>query len=217
MSDENYKGDLQQYCQMRQWVMPFYDTKSAGTPEAPAWIVTLKWGNDQQFTTEPIPGNKRHAEQMATKQVLEAISAEKQAHLADNPRHMATDTPQLQEQVLSYTGINGLLDAVADSSEDTTGSETLTDSPPRAVPVELVVSAIGIANHRYNEKKRDERARSRRSSQTESDEVFASNVAEIAMTLITAIEKAAKQRNITIEGVSTTTTRDDTDGEKDRP
>ena len=58
MSD-NYKGELQQYCQQKGISAPEYQSHQVGPPNDPSWIVTVKWGKDEHTIPEPISGAKK--------------------------------------------------------------------------------------------------------------------------------------------------------------
>lgn len=120
--DGNYKGLLIQYCQERGLSQPRFTETQYGTPDAPSWKVTVYYGDRVHETNEAIPGPKKGAQQLAAKQVLDAIN-------------------ENREQLL--TGEN--------NSKDIVLSETIELSLPDEtleVALPLVTSALAIANDR---------------------------------------------------------------------
>ena len=120
--DGNYKGLLIQYCQERGLSQPRFTETQYGTPDAPSWKVTVYYGDKVHETNEAIPGAKKSAQQIAAKQVLDAIE-------------------QNREQLL--TGEDNTRDIVlSDPIELSIPDETL------EVALPLVASALTIANDR---------------------------------------------------------------------
>ncbi len=120
--NSNYKGLLIQYCQERGLGQPLFTETQHGTPDAPRWKVTVYYGDKVHETNEAIPGAKKGAQQIAAKQVLDAID-------------------QNREQLL--TGENNNQDIVlSDPIELSIPEETL------EVPLPLITSALTIANDR---------------------------------------------------------------------
>ena len=119
----NYKGLLIQYCQERGLSQPRFSETQHGTPDAPSWKVTVHYGDRVHEMVEPIPGAKKEAHQFAAKQVLDAISENRERLLAGE-----TDTDNiLPEQV-----------------------ETPTSNESLDVGLPLVTSAMMIANDRLS-------------------------------------------------------------------
>ncbi len=120
--DGNYKGLLIQYCQERGLSQPQFTETKHGTPDAPSWKVTVHYGDRIHEMTDPIPGAKKEAHQLAAKQVLDTISQNRERLLAGE-----------------------------DDAKDDIISE-LVEMPVFAEPVEvglpLVTSAMAIANER---------------------------------------------------------------------
>ena len=73
---ENYKGKLQTVCMRRGLGRPTYHTKQRGTPHKPIWMVLVQYGNNAYTIPSPIPGGKKHAEQIAAKQTIEQLSTQ---------------------------------------------------------------------------------------------------------------------------------------------
>lgn len=175
---ENYKGLLQQYCQVRHLWNPSYETTQQGQPNEPSWTVTVKYGQSTYTTPEPIRGSKRFAEQIAAQQILETIESRQEAFLAGEP----DDEVGLAE--------------VDDSAPEIALREDETSSAREGyVPIELVTSALGIANHRLSELRRGTRYResieSKQASQT-----FAKNLADLTIMIVRAVVNAAEEANI---------------------
>ena len=63
--DQNYKGLLQQYCQLRGVDPPTYGSAQCGSSHQPSWLVTVEYGDKNHKTSEPIIGSKKMAEQIA--------------------------------------------------------------------------------------------------------------------------------------------------------
>ena len=118
---ENHKGDLQTYCQIRNLAPPDYQSNQVGPANDPSWLVTVRWGgNDEHTTPDPIAGPKKQAEQIASQQVLQLLQAKKEAFLEKNQRNIEAEAE-------------------------------IVDNQPMTVPIEIIASAVGIANHRYSQ------------------------------------------------------------------
>jgi hypothetical protein len=195
MNTENYKGELQEYCMAQNLGIPQYITNLVGPPNAPSWIVTVKWGTNREHTTvEPIVGTKKYAEQVAAQQALAQIRAEEARDARRQAYHMAQHRGSPLAD--AFTGIG--VEATPAPAETEAPSEEI-DRTPINVHVSLIGHAIGIANHRYNEKKRDARARFQSSVPTDSDEVFAQEIADLTMKIVRSLSAAAKRHSVTIE------------------
>jgi hypothetical protein len=70
---ENYKGQLQAILAKRRFEPPKYRTVRDGKPHETVWHVTVTYGNQTHVVPESIPGSRKHAEQVAAKQVLELM------------------------------------------------------------------------------------------------------------------------------------------------
>ncbi|MBI1923180.1 hypothetical protein HYR99_02905 [Candidatus Poribacteria bacterium] len=175
---ENYKSLLQQYCQVRHLSNPGYETTQHGPPNEPSWTVTVKYGQSTYTTPEPIRGSKKLAEQIAAQQILETIESRQEAFLAGEP----------DDEV-------GLAEGGDSDSEIALPEEKTSSARDGYVPIELVTSALGIANHRLSELRRGTRYResieSRQASQT-----FAKNLAELTIMIVRAVVNAAEEANI---------------------
>ena len=79
---QNYKGLLIQYCQERGLSQPVYTETQQGPPDAPSWHVTVHYGEWVHETAEPIPGSKKFAHQVASKQILSEIDSRRESFLA---------------------------------------------------------------------------------------------------------------------------------------
>lgn len=95
--DGNYKGLLIQYCQERGLSQPRFTETQYGTPDAPSWKVTVYYGDRVHETNEAIPGAKKGAQQIAAKQVLEAIDENRERLLAGEDHAQGKILPELVE------------------------------------------------------------------------------------------------------------------------
>ena len=176
---QNYKGMLQQLCHARNLGEPVYESIQQGKPDSPSWIVTVKYGQSSYITPAPIRGSKRLAEQSAAEQVLETIESRQEAFLAGNPLNGKPEAVQSAEAVAEV----GL------TTSETPSMETL------HVPVELVTSALGIANHRLVTSR--SRTRYRETTEPENaSQMFAQNLADLTMRIVREVVTAAERSNI---------------------
>ena len=171
---ENYKGILQQYCQKRALGNLTYEADQQGTSNEPSWIVTVKYGETTYTTPAPIPGSKRWAEKMAAKQILELIDSHQEAFLVGD----SVDTTETYEQ-----------------------STELSSPEPLYVPVELVTTALGIANHRLAGLQRGTRYRDSVESK-QSNQMFAQNLADLTMQIVREIVIAAEAAGVQFGDIS---------------
>ena len=192
MDNDNYKGNLQQYCQQKGLEPPDYQTNQVGSPNDPSWIVTVKWGNQQHSTPEPIAGSKKTAEQVAAQQALAEIAerdneceAKQEAYLTPNRETVLADA----------------LDGVGVETEATPQDSEMPTGGPITVPVELVTAALGIANYRLTELKRDQRPQrtrgdSRRSytGSASTAEDFPKQLAQLTMEIVRHVHAQAGQQ-----------------------
>ena len=184
----NYKGNLQHYCQKHDLVIPTYDAVQSGLSNAPTWIVTVKWGDSEHTTPEPIQDTKKFAEHMAAKQVLELLEA---------------GEPQIEEsEGVDSDGIDA--DSVSEEESAVTGTEEsqpstieTPDSEKYVVPVELVTTALRIANDRMSGFKRQRRYTGASGSTAK----FPDQLAQLTMEIVQAVQKAAKMGRIEIRGI----------------
>lgn len=176
---QNYKGILQQLCHARNLREPVYESIQQGKPETPSWIVTVTYGQSSYITPTPIRGSKRLAEQMAAEQVLETIESRQEAFLAGNPLNGEPEAVQSVEAVTE----------VELPTSETPSTETLT------VPIELVSSALGIANHRLVTLRSGTRYREVAESNNAS-QMFAQNLADLTMRIVREVVTAAERSNI---------------------
>ena len=79
---ENYKGQLIQYCQERGLGQPVYTETQHGPADSPSWHVTISYGDCTHETPELVPGSKKFAHQVASKQVLAEIDSRRERFLA---------------------------------------------------------------------------------------------------------------------------------------
>ena len=173
---ENYKGLLQQYCQARHLQSPVYETTQQGPPNEPSWVVAVKYGQSTYMTSEPIHGSKRFAEHIAAKQILETIESRQEAFLAGEPH----------DEDLGLAKLN-------DSAPELPSVE-LASEEGLSVPIELVTNALGIANHRLSELRRGTRYR-----ESESNQAFARNLADLTMLIVREVANAAVASRITLD------------------
>ena len=73
--DQNYKGLLQQRCQLRGIDPPTYGVTQCGSSHQPSWLVTVEYGDESYKTPAPIAGSRKMAEQIAAKQIIKEIDA----------------------------------------------------------------------------------------------------------------------------------------------
>ena len=194
MDNDNYKGNLQQYCQQKGLEPPDYQTNQVGSPNDPSWIVTVKWGNQEHTTPEPIAGSKKTAEQVAAEQALAEIEEPDNEHEAKQEAYLAPNGETVVADALDGVGVE--TEATLEDSEMPTGE-------PITVPVELVTTALGIANHRLTELKRDQRPQrtrgdSRRSytGSASTTEDFPKQLAQLTMEIVLHVHAQAGQQGI---------------------
>ena len=176
---QNYKGMLQQLCHARNLGEPVYESIQQGKPDSPSWIVTVKYGQSSYITPAPIRGSKRLAEQSAAEQVLETIESRQEAFLAGNPLNGKPEAVQSGEAVAE----------VGPPTSETPSMETL------HVPVELVASALGIANHRLVASRSGTRYRETTDPENAS-QMFTQNLADLTMRIVREVVTAAERSNI---------------------
>lgn len=121
---ENYKGQLIQYCQERGLGQPIYTETQHGPADSPSWHVTISYGDCTHETPELVPGSKKFAHQVASKQVLGEIDSRRENFLAG--------------------------DVKGDVKTESAPATEPTPTPPVAieVPIDIVASAMTIANER---------------------------------------------------------------------
>ena len=176
---QNYKGMLQQLCHARNLGEPVYESIQQGKPDSPSWIVTVKYGQSSYITPAPVRGSKRLAEQSAAEQVLETIESRQEAFLAGNPLNGKPEAVQSGEAVAE----------VGPPTSETPSMETL------HVPVELVASALGIANHRLVTSRSGTRYRETTDPENAS-QMFTQNLADLTMRIVREVVTAAERSNI---------------------
>ena len=210
MDNDNYKGNLQQYCQQKGLEPPDYQTNQVGSPNDPSWIVTVKWGNQEHTTPEPIAGSKKTAEQVAAQQALAEIAER------DNQPSGWEEEPHAreakQEAYLApnrETVLADALDGVGVETEATPQDSEMPTGGPITVPVELVTAALGIANHRLTELKRDQRPQrtrgdSRRpyTGSASTAEDFPKQLAQLTMEIVLHVHAQAGQQGIVFKDES---------------
>ena len=176
---QNFKGLLQQLCHTRNLGEPVYESIQQGKPDSPSWIVTVKYGQSGYITPAPIRGSKRLAEQMAAEQVLETIESRQDAFLTGNPLDGEPNAVQSAEAAAE----------VELPTSETASTET------HHVPVELVASALGIANHRLAASRRGTRYCEMTESKNGS-QMFAQNLADLTIRIVREVVTAAERSNI---------------------
>jgi hypothetical protein len=168
--DENYKGIFQEYCYARN-LDPVYESTPHGCQSEPSWNVTVRYGQSVYTTPNPVRGSKRFAEQVAARQLLEQIESRQEAFLAGEPFDQLPDSEEAH--------------APQGSESD---SEILVTPPLETlhVPVELVTTALEIANNRLAESG----TRFRQSSDVErSNRIFAQDLANLTMIVVREVAK----------------------------
>ncbi len=200
MDNDNYKGNLQQYCQQKGLEPPDYQTNQVGSPNDPSWIVTVKWGNQEHTTPEPIAGSKKTAEQVAAEQALAEIEEPDNEHEAKQEAYLAPNGETVVADALDGVGVE--TEATPQDSEMPTGE-------PITVPVELVTTALGIANHRLTELKRDQRPQRTRGDSRRPymgsappAEEFPKQLAQLTMEIVRHVHAQAGQQGIVFKDES---------------
>ena len=183
----NYKGDLQHYCQKQDLMIPTYDAVQKGVPNAPTWIVTVKWGDSEYTTPEPIQDSKKFAEQIAAKQVLELLKAEAvQIEQSEAPDSEGIDANSVSEE--------SEVTLIEDSQSPTIDAP---NSEKHVVSVELVTTALRIANDRLSGLKRERRYAGAAGNATN----FPDQLAKLTMEIVKAVQNAAEAGRIEIRGI----------------
>ena len=202
---ENYKGELQQYCQQKGLQPPEYQTNQVGPPNDPSWIVTVKWGTQEHTTPEPIAGSKKNAEHVAAQQVLAVIKEREEARVAKQEDYLGQNRGNALADALSGVGVE---------TEETAEEREMPTGEPITVPVELVTTAVGIANHRLNEIKRDQRNqrpkedyRRRYVGSAPTGEDFPKQLAQLTMEIVRRVPAEAGQQGIRFKDESKSETR----------
>lgn len=166
--DQNYKGLLQQHCQLRGIDPPTYGATGSGSSHQPSWMITVEYGDTSHTTPEPVIGSKKIAEQTAAKQIMEEIDITQKAFLSGQPI----------EDIES--------EAILETSE--TGEVLIVSS-------ELVATSMGMANHRLSETRRGDRYRESSDSKR-TNQAFSRNLANLTMTIVRELVNAAEEANI---------------------
>ena len=178
--DENYKGIFQEYCYARNLGDPVYESTPHGHQSEPSWNVTVRYGQSIYTTPNPVRGSKRFAEQIATRQLLEQIESRQEAFLAGEPFGQLPDSGESRAHQLAESD-----------------SGILVTAPPKTlyVPVELVTTALEIANNRLAERG----ARLHQSSDAEqSNQLFVQDLANLTMTVVREVAKTDAKANIEV-------------------
>ena len=177
---ENYKGLLQEYCHVRNLGDPSYEVTQFGSPNEPSWGVEIRYGRARHSTPEPLHGSKRLAEQIAAKQVLELLELRQEAYLAGKSlENDASDTTESEPKAHSNF-VEGA------------------DLPPIDAPLELVATALTVANQRMAGASR-RGAKYRESSDSKRDnEIYARNLAELTVQIVRELITAAESNNVKI-------------------
>ena len=190
MQQQKPKSLLAEYCQRRRLDVPTYTSENVGPTNEPSWTVTVGWGDQEYITPEPIDGTKKAAEQEAARQVLEMIEEKQQAHTQTTEDH--------SEAFLS----GGFAQALGQSEQ---GSQPtpMHGTDPITVPIEMLTAALGIANHRWGERKRAwERNRQRQpyTGSVETAAQYAKEVAQLAVEIVRELDAAAKRELVVWHG-----------------
>ena len=186
-NEYDYKSDLQHYCHQQKLAVPTYISVQEGPSNAPSWMVAVKWNDSEYTTPEPIQGSKKHAEHMAAKQVMEFLDDKNQPIEVKE----LLDVVDQESQVSSQIEINVAPSAVSESKPDTASEE----KQPLFVPVELITTALGIANHRMSQFKRERRYVGALGSEAN----FPEQLAKLAMEIVKAVHREAEAQHIEIE------------------
>lgn len=172
---ENYKGQLIQYCQERSLGQPVYTETQHGPADAPSWHVTVRYGDSTHETPVPVPGSKKWAHQVASKQVLAEIASRREQFLAGE---VTEQPPAEPASVVSEASV-----AEAPVAEA---------SAPIEVPIDIVSSALTIANERLT-------ASQPTRYRTLSDAEFSKKLAQLTCRIIRDLVKKAEQAELTFK------------------
>lgn len=188
INKSNYKGDLQHYCQKHDLAMPTYDAVQSGLPNAPTWIVTVKWGDSEHTTPEPIQDTKKFAEHTAAKQILELLElAESKIEESEGADSESIDADSVSEEELKGTG----------TKVSQLSTIEAPDSEKYVVPVELVATALHIANDRISGLKNQRRY----TGASDRAAKFPDQLAQLTTEIVKAVQKAATTGRIEIRGI----------------
>ena len=176
---ENYKGILQEYCQVRNLGDPSYEVTQFGSPNEPRWGVEVKYGQARHSTPEPLlRAPNGLAEQIAAKQVLEILELRQEAFLAGKPLE---NNPSAAAEFKS--------EAPAITVEEA-------DLPPIDAPVELAATALNVASQRLAGSSRRS-GKYRESPDSKKDnEIYARNLAELTVQIVRELITAAESNNV---------------------
>ena len=172
---ENYKGQLIQYCQERGLGQPVYTETQHGPADAPSWHVTVRYGDSTHETPVPVPGSKKWAHQVASKQVLAEIASRREQFLAGE---VTEQPPAEPASVVAEASVTEALVAEA--------------SAPIEVPIDIVSSALTIANERLT-------ASQPTRYRTLSDAEFSKKLAQLTCRIIRDLVKKAEQDELTFK------------------
>ena len=168
LDDQNFKGLLQQHCQLRGIDPPTYEATQCGSSHQPGWLITVEYGDKSHTTPESVIGSKKIAEQTAAKQIMEEVAITQEAFLSGQPI----------EEIKSEAIL-----------------ETLETGEVLTVSSELVATAMGMANHRLSETRRGDRYRESSDSKR-TNRVFSQNLANLTMVIVKELVNAAEEANI---------------------
>lgn len=172
---ENYKGQFIQYCQERGLGQPVYTETQHGPADAPSWHVTVRYGDSTHETPVPVPGSKKWAHQVASKQILAEIASRREQFLAG----------EVTEQPLAEPA-----SAVAEAP--VAEAQVPEASAPIEVPIDIVSSALTIANERLT-------ASQPTRYRTLSDAEFSKKLAQLTCRIIRDLVKKAEQDELTFK------------------
>ena len=174
--DGNYKGLLIQYCQERGLSQPRFTETQHGTPDAPSWKVIVHYGDRVHETTEPIPGAKKGAHQFAAKQVLDSINENRQRLLLGDVNAKDDNSQDvIPQDLIARENIEG--QAHIDQID---------------VPLELVISALTVANERLSSAQPGR-------YRTISDAEYSRKVVQLTMQIVRDLVKAADEAKVRFE------------------
>lgn len=174
---ENYKGQFIQYCQERGLGQPVYTETQHGPADAPSWHVTVRYGDSMHETPEPVPGSKKWAHQVASKQVLAEIASRREQFLAGEVTEQPPAEPVHAPPVV----------------EPPVAEAPVSEAPaPIEVPIDIVSSALTIANERLTT---SQPTRYR----TLSDAEFSKKLAQLTHRIVRDLVKKAEQDEITFK------------------
>ncbi|MCZ6678215.1 MAG: putative dsRNA-binding protein [Candidatus Poribacteria bacterium] len=153
---ENYKGALQTLCMRRGLGPPSYHTEQRGTPHQPLWRVMVQYGEHAHTTPSSISGSKKHAEQIAAKQVIELFDNQPTPNSA-SPQSEDVEIPAEIPSEMRFEATQALREAEPiDVQTETEQFSREIEGKPLQVSPTLILQILGLANDWLARSKRGE-------------------------------------------------------------